>query len=210
MAGLVGAQLMTSFEKPSKAFSTFMTDAKAAGYLFGFHDAYAQHVYGRKPDNCFPEIKASYAGLFGESAGYALISKMFVDREKPDFQLGMLQGGNEMYAYIERGVPPFGLMNHLVFDRRQAERPLTALSKFEKTILTWDREQARIALAILATGHGDRGPIESIFGTGATVRTAVEHLTFGNMKVLVSTMKEIFPEPFDGFTSDKEEEDEQE
>jgi hypothetical protein len=196
---------MTSFEKPSKAFSTFMTDPKAAGYLFGFHDAYAQHAYGRKPDKSFPEIKASYLGLFGESAGYALFSKTVVDQEKPEFQLGMLQGGNEMYAYIERGVHPFGLMNHLVFGRRQSERSLTALSKFEKTILTWDREQARIALAVLATGHGDRGPIESIFGTGATVRTAIEKLTVGNMKVLVSTMEEIFPEPLDGFASDKEE-----
>ncbi|MGP8174781.1 MAG: hypothetical protein ACLP7O_09565 [Terracidiphilus sp.] len=84
-----------------------------------------------------------------------------------------------------------------------------ALSKFEKTILTWDREQARIALAVLATGHGDRGPIESIFGKGATVRTAIERLKVSNMKVLASTMMEIYPEPFDGFASDKEEEDEE-
>jgi len=209
MATLVGVQLMTSFEKASQAFPTFMTDTKAAGYLFGLHDAYAQHIYGRKPDKSFPEIKASYLGLFGESAGYALFSKTAVDQEKPEFQLGMLQGGREMYAYIERGVHPFGLMNHLVFDRKQSERSLTALSKFEKTILTWDREQARIALAVIATGHGDRGPIESIFGKGATVRTAIGHLTVGNMKVLVTTMEEIYPELFDGFASEEEEEDEE-
>src|ERR1017187_816548 len=57
---------------------------------------------------------------------------------------------------------------------QQSERSLTALSKFEKTILSWDREQARIALAVLATGHGDRGPIESIFGKRATVRNAIQ------------------------------------
>jgi hypothetical protein len=124
MAGLVAVQLVTRFEKPSKAFPTFMTDVKAAGYLFGFHDALAQHIYGRNPDKCFPEIKASYAGLFGHSAGNVLLSKMAVDQEKPEFQLGRLQGGNEMYAYIERGVHPFGLMNHLVLDRSQTERSL--------------------------------------------------------------------------------------
>jgi hypothetical protein len=85
-----------------------------------------------------------------------------------------------------------------IIGRREAERSRTALSKFEKTILTWDREQARIALAVLATGHGDRGPIESILGKGTTVRTAIEHLTVGNMKVLASTMNEIFPESFEG------------
>ena len=89
-----------------------------------------------------------------------------------------------------------------------AEPSLIALSKFEKTILSWDREQARIALAVLAIGHGDRRPIESIFGTGATVRTAIERLTVGHMKVLGSTMEEIFPDFFGGLASDKEKEDE--
>ena len=90
---------------------------------------------------------------------------------------------------------------------QQSERSLTTLSRFEKTILSWDREQARIALAILATGHGDRGPIESIFGKRATVRNAIQRLTVGHIRVLESAMKEIFPEPFDEFASDKEEED---
>jgi hypothetical protein len=80
---------------------------------------------------------------------------------------------------------------------------LRALSKFEKAIQTWDPEQARIALSILALGHGDRGPIESIFGKEATAQTAIGRLKVGNVRVLEATMKEIYPESSDGVASDK-------
>lgn len=209
MATLVAVQLSTSFENPSKSFPTFMTDTKAAGYLFGFHQAYAQYVFGSDADKCFPEIKASYAGLFGQSAGNLLLAKAAVDLQSPEFEAGRLQGGNEMQAYMERSVHPFGLMNYLVFDRTRIGHPDNPISKFEKAILTWDYEQARLAAALLAAiVKGDNVPIESMFGKGVTVQTALGHLTVGHMRVLQSTLEEIAPEVFDGFTTDNEEEDE--
>jgi hypothetical protein len=82
----------------------------------------------------------------------------------------------------------------------KADHSLSALSKFEQTIATWDREQARIALAILATGHGDRDPIESIFGKGVELRTAIGHLTMDQLNFVVSTMQEIYPDDLDNET----------
>src|SRR4051812_3473280 len=69
---LVDAQTATRFVKPSNAVPTLMTDLKAAGYLFGYHDAFARHYYGRKLDKCLTEIKDSYTELFGQSAGNIL------------------------------------------------------------------------------------------------------------------------------------------
>src|ERR1035437_6657554 len=165
MATLVGVQLNTRFEKPSKAFPALMTNTNAAGYLFGFHLACAQSIYGRNADKCLSEIETSYVELFGKPAGRALFLQIDIDREKPGFQSGMLQGDYEMCALIESGDPPSGLKGLLELDLRQVDPSMNALSKFEKVIATWDREQARMALAVLSEiTLGDRGPLESIFG----------------------------------------------
>lgn len=200
MATLVAVQTATSFQQPREAFPILMTDLKAAGYLFGFHDAFAQRLYGRNTDKCMTEIQLSYRGIFGEQAGRVLYNKAVVDQEQPEFLEGRGEGGNEMFAYAERGVHPLGLMNHLVFGSKEAapkeiKKPSNALTKFGNIISSWEYEQARLAAALLAAiVKRDRGPIESIFGKGTTVEHAMGRLTVGNMRVLHLALKEIFAE----------------
>ncbi|HEY5330945.1 MAG TPA: hypothetical protein VIJ79_13750 [Acidobacteriaceae bacterium] len=145
MATLVGVQLNTRFEKPSKAFPALMTNTNAAGYLFGFHLACAQSRYGGNADKCLSDIEASYVGLFGEPAGRILLLQVNIDREKPRFQSGMLQGDWEMCALIESGDIPSGLTNLLELHIGQVNPSMNALTKFEKVTSTWDPEQARMA-----------------------------------------------------------------
>lgn len=72
--------------------------------------------------------------------------------------------------------------------------PVGPITKLVQAISTWDREQARIALAIFAaTIFMDRVPLESLFGKGAKLETAIGRLTVGQMKVLYSIMKEVAP-----------------
>ena len=69
------------------------------------------------------------------------------------------------------------------------------ITKLEQAISTWDREQARIALAIFAsTIFKDRAPLELIFGKGAKVETAIGRLTVSQLRVLYSIMTEIVPD----------------
>lgn len=69
------------------------------------------------------------------------------------------------------------------------------ITKLDQAISTWDRGQARIALAIFAaTIFNDRTPLESLFGKGAKIETAIERLTVGQLRVLHSIMTEIAPD----------------
>lgn len=200
MATLVTAQTATSFQQPREAFPTLMTDLKAAGYLFGFHDALVQRLCGKNRDKCMTEIQVSYRGIFGEQAGRVLFNKAMVDQKQPAFLEGRSEGGHEMSAYVERGVHPLGLMRHMVFGSKDAapkdvKKGSIALAKFEKTIGSWEHEQARLAVALLAAiVKRDRGPIRSIFGENITVKHAMGHLTVGNMRVLGTAMEEIVAE----------------
>jgi len=200
MATLVSVQTATSFQQPREAFPTLMTDLKAAGYLFGFHDALAQRLFGRNSDKCMTEIQLSYREIFGEQAGRVLFNKAVVDQERPAFLEGRGKGGSEMFAYVERGVHPLGLMNHLVFGSKEAapkdvKKSSNALTKFGRTISSWEYEDARLAAALLAAiVKRDRGPIESILGKGTTIEHAMGHLTVGQMRVLNTLMEEISAE----------------
>lgn len=90
------------------------------------------------------------------------------------------------------GDPPSGLKNLLDLDIGQVDPSTNALSKFEKVVATWDREQARMALAVLCEMTlGDRGPLESIFGKGAKSQDAIRHIKMGHLRVLMSTVEEI-------------------
>jgi membrane glycosyltransferase len=97
-----------------------------------------------------------------------------------------------------------------MFDRLKARisskspsPPTSPISKLEQAISTWDREQARIALAIFAaTVFKDRAPIESIFGRTAKVETAIRRLTGGQLRVLYSILTEIAPDYGDGENED--------
>ena len=78
------------------------------------------------------------------------------------------------------------------------------ITKLDQAISTWDQEQARIALAIFAsTIFKDRAPLETLFGKGAKVETAVGRLTVGQLRVLYSIMTEIVPDDGDGDTTDR-------
>jgi hypothetical protein len=172
-----------------------MTDLKAAGYVLGFHDAFAQHLWGRSSARCMPEIQESYKLLFGQQAGHVLFTKSMLDQEKPEFQQGRQTGGMEMVAYIERGAHPLGLMNHLFFGSKTSEQPSSAFARFEQAISSWDPGQAKIAVAALAAiVKKDREPLESMFGKGASIRTAIGHLTVGHVKALNSALEGIAAE----------------
>ena len=199
MATLVGVQLKSRFEKPSKAFPTFMSDTKAAGYLFGFHLAFARSIYGRNDDKCLSEMETSYLGLFGEPAGRVLFLQINIDREKPDFQSGMLQADFDICDLEATGAPPSGLKNLLFpeLSLRQLDPSMNALTKFEKVISTWDPEQARMALAVLSElALGERGPLESMFGKGAKWQEVIRHLQVRHLRVLQATIEEITGESF--------------
>jgi hypothetical protein len=206
---LLHVQLSNRFDDPHYASSTFMTDTKAAGYLFGFHDAMAQHIYGRQnKERCMAEIRDSYEKLFGPQAGYLLMQMSMHNQEKPEFQLARVQGGTEMYDLIDRRLPPLGLKNHLAFGDwkpKNPSQPVNPLTKFEQTISTWDPQQAKTALAILAaTVFQNREPLESLFGKGAKVEAVIrQHITVGQLRVLHSTMKELVPD----FGDDEDEDD---
>jgi hypothetical protein len=79
--------------------------------------------------------------------------------------------------------------------RRSSSPPPNPITKLEQTIATWDREQARLALAVFsATIFNDQAPLVSLLGKGANVETATRRLTVGHMRSLYSIMTEIFPD----------------
>ncbi len=81
--------------------------------------------------------------------------------------------------------------------------PVNPITKLERAVSTWDREQARIALAVFAsTVFKDRAPLESLFGRGAKVETATRRLTVSHLKTLYSIMTEIVPDDRNGHTAE--------
>jgi hypothetical protein len=113
----------------------------------------------------------------------------------------------KQHSIISRSVAFLSAWKSKLFGGRhrvQDKRTVIALSKFEKIISTWDREQARIALAVLgAITLGERGPMESMFGKGADFRAVIGHLKVGNLRVLMSAIEEITGEKLEE-NNDKE------
>ena len=80
-------------------------------------------------------------------------------------------------------------------DGKVSSNPVNPITKLEQAISTWDPEQARIALAVFAsTIFEDRTPLETLFGKGAKVETAIGRLTVGQLRALYSIMIEIVPD----------------
>jgi hypothetical protein len=106
---------------------------------------------------------------------------------------------SQMASFSKRRFPiGFFRRNKPKADGRGCSTPVNPFAKLEGAISTWDREQARIALAIFAsTIIKDRAPLETLFGRGAKVETAVVRLTVGQLKVLHSIMTEIVPDDGD-------------
>ncbi len=116
-SGLVAAQLMPKYSSTKEAFGALMTNKRAAGYLFGFHDSLLQRIGLYDPNNKGNSVglmERSYKNLFGEQAGYALFSSSLHSQDDPEFVEGRLNGGNEIVQYLEEKVPPLGLGRILI------------------------------------------------------------------------------------------------
>jgi hypothetical protein len=114
---LIAVQLMPKYLSPKEAFGALMTNKRASGYLFGFHDSLLQRIGLYDPndkDNSVKLMERSYKDMFGEQAGYALFSSALFSQDNPDFIEGRLNGGNEIVQYLEEKVPPLGLSRILI------------------------------------------------------------------------------------------------
>lgn len=116
-SGLISVQLMPKYSSPKEAFGALMTNKRASGYLFGFHDSLLQRLDLYDPSNKNDSVKLmekSYKNLFGEQAGYALFSSTLHSQDDPVFVEGRMNGGNEIVQYLEEKVPPLGLGRILI------------------------------------------------------------------------------------------------
>lgn len=116
-SGLISVQLMPKYSSPKEAFGALMTNKRASGYLFGFHDSLLQRLGLYDPSNKNISVKLmekSYKNLFGEQAGYALFSSTLHSQDDPVFVEGRMNGGNEIVQYLEEKVPPLGLGRILI------------------------------------------------------------------------------------------------
>jgi hypothetical protein len=119
---MVAPQLFPSYAQPKDAFSAFMTDHAAAGYLFGMHDALLQQfqlVDRDNPDSGLELMKSSYRNLFGEQAGTALVSmSMYLD-EKADFQTARMSAGADVEEFFQKKTPLMGLNRIVILGMRE-------------------------------------------------------------------------------------------
>lgn len=114
---LLAIQLMPKYASPKEAFGSVMTNKRAAGYVFGFHDSLLQRLQLVDPAKTAKGaalMEESYKRTFGEQAGFALYSMSAASQENPEFQEGRMNGGNEIVEYIERKVPALGLGRILI------------------------------------------------------------------------------------------------
>ena len=114
---LLAVQLSPKYANPKDAFSELMTNKRASGYLFGFHDALVQKlgiIDSSNPSITANVIEESYKKIFGDSAGYTLYSMSNNLLNIEIFHKGRMQGGNEIVDYLDKNIPPFGLGTLLI------------------------------------------------------------------------------------------------
>jgi hypothetical protein len=117
VGALIAAQLLPKYSKAGDAFSALMTNQRAAGYVFGFHDALLHRLGLRDPMNRGPAaslIESSYRRLFGEQAGFVLFDKSVASQDDQLFHEGRMAGGNDLGEYLDAKVPPLGLGRMLI------------------------------------------------------------------------------------------------
>ena len=93
-------------------FGMLMTNPRARGYVFGFHDGLLFKLGLRDESNrgeAVALMKKSYERIFGEQAAYVLFDRSLAAQSDPDFQDGQMTGGNEIVEFIDKKVPPLGL-----------------------------------------------------------------------------------------------------
>lgn len=116
-SGLITAQLIPKYFNPKEAFGAIMTNKRASGYLFGFHDSLLQRLDLYDPNNKKNSVglmERSYKNIFGEQAGYILFSSSLNSQHDPKFLEGRMNGGNEIVQYLEENIPPLGLGRILI------------------------------------------------------------------------------------------------
>lgn len=110
VSGLVSPQLAKGRESPKKAFGSVMTNKRAQGYLFGIHDAMLQALGLRgAQDSAKSLMETCYKGMFGEQAGFALLSMSLSNQDDPAFHKGRMEGGGELDGFLDRNIRPAGL-----------------------------------------------------------------------------------------------------
>lgn len=121
---LLAMQLLPSYSEPKQAFSSLMVNRRAAGYVYGMHDAMLQACgLASDPKKAGELLKESYQEIFGSSAGYALLSMSQHDQQESAFHEGRMEGGNELVDFVKAKVPPLGLGRMLILGSSQ--RPAT-------------------------------------------------------------------------------------
>ncbi len=110
VTGLLSPQLGQGRESPRKAFGEVMTNKRAQGYVFGMHDAMLQALGLRGDRNAAKDLmERCYKGMFGESAGFALLTMSLSNQDDPAFHKGRMDGGGELEAFLDRKTRPAGL-----------------------------------------------------------------------------------------------------
>lgn len=110
VSGLLSPQLSQGRESAKKAFGAVMTDKRAQGYVFGMHDAMLQALGMRgNQDSAKNLMETCYKGIFGEQAGFALLSMSLNNQDDPTFHKGRMEGGGELDVFLDRKSRPAGL-----------------------------------------------------------------------------------------------------
>ena len=122
VSDLIGAQLIPKFSYPKYAFGALMTNKRAAGYVFGFHDALLQRLGlddSANKDHPPVLIDTSYKDIFGNQAGYALFSMSLSSQHDTAFRQGRASGGADLIDYLDKDIPPLGLSRILVLNKHR-------------------------------------------------------------------------------------------
>jgi hypothetical protein len=113
LGSLLWLQVRLEYESFHEMFSTLMTNAVAAGYVFGFIDAWVQMNGRGDPKDPLPcEICKAF---FGDRAGYMFWTFSLHFQTKRDFQIGRQSGGEDFVAYVQKKIPPMGLSRIMLF-----------------------------------------------------------------------------------------------
>ena len=110
VSGLLSPQLALGRESARKAFGAVMTDKRAQGYVLGMHDAMLQALGLRDDKESARNLMEScYKGIFGEQAGFSLLSMSLSNQDDPVFHKGRMEGGGELDAFLDKNARPVGL-----------------------------------------------------------------------------------------------------
>lgn len=136
VSGLLSLQLAQGRESPKKAFGSVMTNKRAQGYVFGMHDAMLQALGLRgNQDSAKSLMETCYKGVFGEQAGFALLSMSLSNQDDPAFHKGRMDGGGELDGFLDRNIRPAGLAAILLGEepekKEEAREPAKVLNHGE-------------------------------------------------------------------------------